>query len=311
MNIQKNSVVIAYRHLRARPAGGAAAGRVRHGECPGKADKETAALPPMRARGLRARGALVALMGRHARHGMLALGAWMLMLGSPCATAGVTPEISRVVFAGNAQEQSLQVMNVNPYPVLVQAWVDDGDINGVPQEAKAPVMVLPPIFRLAPSAQASLRLINAAVQLPTDRESLFWLNLYEIPSTPKEQAHDAQTVTVTMRTQIKVFVRPEMLPESAEALPGRLAFSLAQKSDQLVLTIDNPTPYHATIGAVQVDVGDSSQNATPEMIAPFSSTTVELNTLHVGAGEKAKIQFSLIGDDGNPRIGEREVAVGG
>src|SRR5204863_2939575 len=58
------------------------------------------------------------------------------------------------------------------------------------------------------------RLINSGAALPSDRESLFWLNIYEIPSTPNGSMAESQLVTVTMRTQIKVFVRPRKLPFS-------------------------------------------------------------------------------------------------
>ncbi|TDN61349.1 P pilus assembly chaperone PapD [Paraburkholderia sp. BL10I2N1] len=240
----------------------------------------------------------------------LAWGALPLAIWSAQAAAGVTPEVSRVVFAAGATEQSLQVFNVNKYPVLVQAWVDDGDINSVPQESKAPIIVLPPVFRMGPGDQTSLRLINSGAPLPEDRESLFWLNLYEIPATPKDRLPDAQTVTVTMRTQVKVFVRPEKLPYSVSEFPRHLVFSLVQASDKLVLKVDNPTPYYATLGAVEVKLANASQQAQADMVAPFSSASFDLDTLHANPGENAKVLFSLIDDDGNPAADERNVAVG-
>lgn len=240
----------------------------------------------------------------------LVWGALPLAIWSAQAVAGVTPEVSRVVFAAGTTEQSLQVFNVNKYPVLVQAWVDDGDINSVPQESKAPIIVLPPVFRMGPGDQTSLRLINSGAPLPADRESLFWLNLYEIPATPKDRLPDAQTVTVTMRTQIKVFVRPEKLPYSVSDLPRHLVLSLVQASDKLVLKVDNPTPYYATMGAVEVKLANASQQAQADMVAPFSSTSFDLDTLHANPGENAKVLFSLIDDNGNPAADERNVAVG-
>lgn len=249
------------------------------------------------------------------RRGLVAGAAGMfgmaaMLSGSAQAVAGVTPEVSRVVFPAGSVEQSLQVFNVNTYPVLVQAWVDEGDITAVPQQSKAPVIVLPPIFRMSPGDQTSLRLINAGGRLPDDRESSFWLNLYEIPATPKGAPADEQRVTVTMRTQIKVFLRPDKLACPPGEVPGRLEASLAQAGGKLVLTLANPTPYHATIGTVQVGIGGAAQQETPDMLAPFSRASVRLDSLRGNPGDSATVRFSVIGDDGNAVVEERTVAVG-
>ncbi|CAB3809316.1 putative fimbrial chaperone YadV [Paraburkholderia caffeinitolerans] len=229
----------------------------------------------------------------------LALTALLAAALSLPAHAGVTPETSRVIFPAGETEQSLQVFNANPYPVLAQAWIDDGRIDGVPQESSAPFVVLPPIFRMAKGDQRSLRIIHAGGQLPSDRESLFWLNLYEIPSLPKQQQPaNAQAVTVTMRTQIKVFVRPAGLPYGSRELPKRLTFSLARAAGKLTLRIRNPTPYYASFSAVLVKAGGHSQQITPDMVAPLSTSTLALEQLDAQAGERAEVLFSLIDDDG-------------
>ncbi len=216
---------------------------------------------------------------------------------------------SRVVFPAGVTEQSLQLVNVNMYPVLVQAWVDDGDINAVPQQSTAPIIALPPIFRMGPSDRTSLRLINSGKALPTDRESLFWLNLHEIPPTKSELPADGQTVTVTMRTQIKVFVRPEKLSIPVSQLPERLAFSIRKESGTLRLTIENPTPYFATINALVITVGDETQKVTVDMIAPQSHAELDLAMGHATQGAAATIAFSLLDDDGNPILGERKTTI--
>lgn len=227
------------------------------------------------------------------------------------AVAGVTPEVSRVVFLERDTSESLQVFNVNKYPVLVQAWIDDGKVLASPQDSKAPIIVLPPIFRMDAGNQMSLRLLNSGASLPSDRESLFWLNLYEIPATPKGEAATAQIVTVTMRTQLKVFVRPDKLPYPESELPKHLTFSLVDRADGLMLEIGNPTPYYATLGVVQIAIGGVSERETVDMIAPFSSASVDLGGIRGMAGERAKVVFTLLNDDGNPMGGERDVDVRG
>jgi P pilus assembly chaperone PapD len=237
-----------------------------------------------------------------------------LLAGAPQtpAVAGVTPVTSRVVMAADATEESLQIFNVNKYPVLVQAWIDDGRIDSVPQESKAPILVLPPIFRMGAGEQTTLRLLNSGAQLPSDRESVFWLNLYEIPGTPKDKRDNEQTITITMRTQIKVFVRPTgKLPYPSTELPKRLTFSLVRQPGHLVLAIDNPTPYYATISGVQIALGEATRETSVDMIAPFSRAAVNVDAPAGPPGEHATLKFALIGDDGAPEIDERELTIGG
>ena len=84
---------------------------------------------------------------------------------------------------GGPARGPLLLVNQNPYPVLVQAWVDDGALDGEPDTALAPFLPLPPVFRLEPGRQRSLRLLATGQAQARDRESLYWLNIYEIPAS--------------------------------------------------------------------------------------------------------------------------------
>ncbi|MCS3806380.1 P pilus assembly chaperone PapD [Chromobacterium alkanivorans] len=225
-----------------------------------------------------------------------------LLCGS--SWAGLMAESTRVVFAAGSAEQSLQLVNTNPYPVVVQAWVDGGGLESGPDTASAAVMPIPPIFRLNPQAQISLRLIATGVPLPADRESLFWLNLYEIPPRPGDLPADAQTLTVTLRTQMKLFMRPAKLPSSAEQLPEQLRFALEQDADGSRLRIANPSPYYATFRSLEVVcAGEAAQPLTVDMLAPLARETLDLATPLPCAAEAAEARFLLVDDDGNPVAG--------
>ncbi len=64
---------------------------------------------------------------------------------------------------------------------MVQTWVDNGDANPAPGSVNAPFVSVPPLFSLAPQRMQGIRLIYNQSPLPKDRESVFWLNVYEIP----------------------------------------------------------------------------------------------------------------------------------
>src|SRR5690606_20062113 len=76
--------------------------------------------------------------------------------------------------------------------------------------------------RLAPGEEALVRTIYAGQGLPGDRESLFWINIQEIP--PRSEA--ANALQVAIRTRIQLLYRPPglqtTLDEAARALQWRI-----------------------------------------------------------------------------------------
>ncbi len=165
---------------------------------------------------------------------------------APTSEAGVTAERTRLVFVEGQREASLLLVNQNPYPVLVQAWVDDGALDGEPDTALAPFLPLPPVFRLEPGRQRSLRLLATGQAQARDRESLYWLNIYEIPPQATAEAAGRPRLTVTLRTQMKVLYRPHGLHPHAEDAAAELGFALRDET----LRVDNPTPYFVSLAGL-------------------------------------------------------------
>ncbi|MDN6019061.1 MAG: fimbria/pilus periplasmic chaperone, partial [Enterobacterales bacterium] len=120
------------------------------------------------------------------------------LLGAVNVQAAVNAEATRVVFNDGETEASLQLVNKNTYPVVVQAWSDDGDPQSTPDKSASPVLVLPAVFKLQPEEMTNLRLMLMDNQLTKDRESMFWLNIYEIP--PSLVGGSVQKITIALRT---------------------------------------------------------------------------------------------------------------
>lgn len=230
----------------------------------------------------------------------------LLAGGIPQAQAGVATESTRIIFPQSMTEVSLQLANLNDYPIVMQTWVDNGDLDSSPSTTQAPIIPLPAIFRMAPKEQRSLRLIYSGEKLPDDRESLFWLNLYEIPPKPATpQPPDTTRLTVTLRMQLKVFYRPSKLSVSPEQLAGSLRFSLASSTAGPVLKIRNPTPYFATLGGLSLTAAGKEEALAGDMIDPFSEKEMPLEQIKESVTTKGdKVRFVVINDEGNPVLGE-------
>lgn len=121
------------------------------------------------------------------------------------------------------------LLNTNGYPIVAQTWVDNGDVNAAPELSRAPFVTLPSVFALPPSALKGLRILFAGAALPTDRESVFWLNLYEIPPSQPTTPPLASRVTLAMNTQMKIFYRPKALKGNAENAAEAVSFTLQKR----------------------------------------------------------------------------------
>ncbi|MGO4556929.1 molecular chaperone, partial [Stenotrophomonas sp. 2YAF22] len=170
--------------------------------------------------------------------GVLAIGT----LFAQAADASVVIGGTRVVYPAQDKEVTLKFMNEGERATLVQVWLDDGDEQSTPDSAKAPFAVAPPVFRLDPNKQQTARILFTGATLPADRETLYWLNMLEIP--PKTGGSTANILQFAFRTRIKVFYRPPNLAGEPVLAHQKVRWSLHSASGGLVLRADNPTPYH-------------------------------------------------------------------
>lgn len=226
-----------------------------------------------------------------------------LLLSHTCQ-AGMTIESSRVVFSASDRERSLMLANENSYPVLVQTWVDNGNLKNTPETVdNVPVIPLPGVFRLEPQEKKNLRLLATHQPQATDRESLYWLNVYEIPPVEAKLPVNLSVVKVAIRLQLKLFFRPENLSPSPDKVVEQQKIELQRVPGSLAIKISNSTPYFATYRSLSLEGEGSMQTLEPGMLPPFSTKTTNANV--VGSWKPQRATFELIDDDGNIVKGSR------
>ena len=220
--------------------------------------------------------------------------------------AGATVVIggTRVVYPSQEKEVTVSLTNEGKLPGLIQIWVDDGDEQSTADAAKAPFIVTPPIFRLDGGKGQAARLAYTNDPLPADKESLFWLNVLEVPPKPqnKEEAQEQRNMLqFAFRTRIKLFFRPARLTGTSEQASENLTWKLlpSKSSKGLALQVFNPTPYYVNFAGVGVDtngqtVGDNGGG----MVAPGGSTTFELKDIKHRPPGEIKAGFTVITEHG-------------
>ena len=206
------------------------------------------------------------------------------MLMATQAAASISLNATRIVFDGDHKEANITVRNGNQ-DVLIQSWVDMNDASG----SRAPFAVTPPLARVFAKEQQLLRILYEGAGMPTDRESVVWLNVQEIPKASETE----NTLQLAIRQRIKIFYRPAGLAGSALQAPAQLEWTLAKHGGQTLLQVKNPTLYHVSMADVKVQEQLASDST---MIAPGEQKQFPLKT--PPAPSPVLLSFSSINDYG-------------
>lgn len=180
------------------------------------------------------------------------------------AQAGVSLDRTRVIITEKEASSSANLSNTSPdIPFLAQSWVEDE--HG--KKITGPLIVLPPLQRINGGQKGIARVTKTAgiENLPKDRESLFYLNVREIPPKPDKP----NTLQLAMQSRIKLFYRPAaVIPKNrSDVWQDQVIF---QKNGSQ-MTAQNPTPYYVTIIGLSKASGSKITRFPGIMIAPKSS----------------------------------------
>ena len=215
------------------------------------------------------------------------------------ANASVVITGTRIIYPADAREVTVKLNNNGNAPALVQAWIDDGDASFAAQQRPMPFTLTPPVFRIDPAKGQMLRVTYTRDLLPADRESVYWLNVLEIP--PKaSQAQDQNMLQMAFRSRIKLFFRPAGLKGNANDAAAQVTWSLTHAGDsqQIVLLAKNPTPYYVNVAGASVQIDGKTHAGAPAMIEPFGQHEFVLKDLHQMPQEPPRVQFQTINDYG-------------
>ncbi len=242
--------------------------------------------------------------------GRLVLVALLALFISLPVRAEIYLGATRLIVNAKDKEATLRVSNEGQAPVLLQVWVDTGDKEAAPENISTPFTVAPPILRLDGKRSQRLRVLftGSGAPLPGDRESVFWLNVLEIPQKVTNNA--ASQMQMAFRTRIKLFYRPQSLQNTSTAnIQEQLRFSLAKQASGTVLVVNNPTPFHQTLLDISLGRDKNQAVATllPEngMVAPKGQADFALGQTKGAINSGMKVFYSVLDDFGSVVAGEQ------
>jgi len=244
----------------------------------------------------------------------IALWKWLGLIAALCAAsvahAAFTITGTRVVYEDAQGEANVRIRySVGETPVLMQAWLDDGDPESQPGAQDVPFIMTPAVAHMTPGAEQVIRILRVG-NLPSERETLFFFNVLEVLPDAGSDA-DESFVHLNMQARLKFFYRPKGLQPAPQRAVESLRFSAEpQGADgSLRLRVENPTPYYFTLGMLTLHASESdsapalaeldSARELGPMVAPHSAMTVYLKA--AGGARlpaQAQVRYTWINDQG-------------
>jgi len=227
-----------------------------------------------------------------------------LFLISQSSFADIVINGTRVIYPEKSKEVNVRLTNVGKRPLLVQSWLDKGEAQESPENINVPFIINPPVSRIDAKKGQVLRISALKNDLPKDRESIFYLNVLEVPPKMKADKKNGEDKAVqdsgnsrlqlAFRTRIKLFWRPDSIAKMtpAEQLK-KINWTLVNNGKGWAIKATNNTPYHFTFSQVRV----GGQDAKAGMVAPLSSAEFPMNNNAKPTGSDVK--FSWINDFGS------------
>ncbi|ADP11029.1 Chaperone protein FaeE [Erwinia sp. Ejp617] len=193
------------------------------------------------------------------------------------ALASLTTDQTRYIFRGDKDSLSITVMNNDKERTFGgQAWVE----NIVEKDTRPTFVATPSFFKVKPNGQQALRIIMASDHLPKNKESVYWLNLQDIPP-----ALEGSGIAIALRTKMKLFYRPKALLEGRKG--AEEGISLQHRPNGKTMLV-NTTPYIYAIGSLQDAAGNKLDvnNDTAQkllMFMPQDEVAVNGNVVKVSS----------------------------
>ena len=207
----------------------------------------------------------------------------LIQLVSASSYAAVQLEATRVIYNSGSSSASLSLNNGSDQNYMMQTWLENENRSS---NAPIPIQVIPPIMRIDAGKEATLRFIYSGNGLPTNRESLFWINLQEIPPASK----DANTLQIAVHSRLKLFYRPQGLNTTLD----KEVLKLVWRQTGNKLSVTNTGPMYISLNRLHLSK-DESKDIYLDMVAPDST---EQLTLPANVQLGSKVSFSYVNDFG-------------
>lgn len=230
----------------------------------------------------------------------LVLTTLMAVNATSTAWASVVVAGTRVIYPADSRDVSVRVTNNGEIPALVQSWVDAGDVSIKIEDLDVPFTISPSVYRLDPSKTQVMRLVFLGAQLPKDRETVYWLNVLEIPPKPTGNTAAENYLQFAIKSRIKIFYRPTGLPGTPADAPQALRWSVqSAEGGEVRVKVENPSAFHVSFSEVRAaGTNGAMTDAMNGMVLPKASLQFNFKASGLVPNAPVRVQFKTVNDYG-------------
>ncbi|MBD7971480.1 fimbrial chaperone [Escherichia whittamii] len=221
------------------------------------------------------------------------------LLTSAPVFADIVISGTRIIYDSNKKDVSVRLENKGNRPLLVQNWLDTGDDNADPSQIKVPFASTPPVSRIEPKRGQTIKIAyTSATPLPSDRESVFWFNVLEVPpKISNNTSENNNMLQLAFRTRIKLFYRPSGLQGESFEAPTKIKWQVTSQQGKAFVQANNPTAYYVSFNQISLDANGKKYSVEASMVAPFGQAEFAVKGLN-NSVSTGKITYQAISDFG-------------
>lgn len=210
------------------------------------------------------------------------------VLSAPLTYASVVINGTRFIYNEKDKEITVKLTNNGDFPVLIQSWLDKGNQSAKPDNIDVPFAIYPPINRINARQSKTIKIRYTGAILPSDRESVFWLNVHEVPV--KSELKDRSYLQFAFRSRLKLFYRPASMAGKADDAQKSLVWSCSSTTCE----VKNNSGFYVSLVEFERVNGNRRIRQGAEMISPYNSMLIKLNQASSGG----QISYTYLNDWG-------------
>ncbi|EAR54642.1 chaperone protein FanE precursor [Photobacterium sp. SKA34] len=217
---------------------------------------------------------------------ILKIGLFILFY-SNSALAALQLNATRYIVNEGDKSIEIKIENIADKTYAAQIWIENED----EKDKKVNFIPMPNFFKFNKGETQIVRILNTQKSPSIKNESLYWLNLQEIPPVDKSKK---SRITLALKTRVKLIYRPKTLLDKRANAEKLLTIFKSNES----IKITNPTPFYLAVVSVKLNGKEVKLNNDMKqqlgVFPPKSSVFIKNNDVT----SISKFEFDAINDYG-------------
>lgn len=210
------------------------------------------------------------------------------------SSASLQIATTRVIMTDSQKDVGVRVNNVGNSPSLTKVWISDQETKGLEgSNDVVPFFISPPVTQINVGKGKVFRIFaldSAKSALPQDRESVYWLNVLDIPALD-EDSKSKNGISMALRTIIKIFFRPSGLKGTLSNAAEGLTFSATPEGRHTHITVVNNYGYYISLNKLVLKNSNGEKETPSRMLEPFSTSEFVFENVSADAGSSIVYRY--------------------